>query len=184
MQPLPSMQRMDTRPPSLAELNDASPPRFVALLAGVFEHAPWVAEAVLPARPFASLDALHAAMMATLQALPEPALLALLRGHPELAGEAARTGRMTSDSTDEQGSLALQALAPAEAAQWDALNAAYRERFGFPFILCIRRHSRASALQAFEQRLHNPRATELHNALAEIAAISRLRLAQRVHAAG
>lgn len=183
MQPLPSMQRMDTLPPTLDELNHCPPERFVALLVAVFEHAPWVAEAALPARPFSSVDALHAAMMATLHALPEPALLALLRGHPELAGAAARAGRMTRDSIDEQASLALEALGPDEAAQWDALNAAYRKRFGFPFILCIRRHSRSSALKAFGERLLNPRATELRNALAEIAAISRLRLAQRVHAA-
>lgn len=182
MQPLPTMHPMHTATPTLAELNSCPPQRFVAALDGVFEHAPWVAEAALPARPFASVDALHAAMMTTLHALPEPRLLALLRGHPELAGDAARAGRMTSDSTDEQASLDLQALSPAEAAQWDALNIAYQSRFGFPFILCIRRHSRHSALQAFMQRLDNPRATELHNALAEIAAISRLRLAQRVHA--
>lgn len=170
-------------PPTLAELNTCAPERFVAVLGSVFEHAPWVAEAALPARPFDSIDALHAAMMAVLRALPEPALLDLLRGHPELAGSAARSGTMTADSADEQGSLALQALAADEAAQWDALNQAYGRRFGFPFILCIRRHSRATALQAFMHRLHNDRATELHNALDEIAAISRLRLAQRVHAA-
>lgn len=170
-------------PPTLAELNSCPPERFLAVLGTVFEHAPWVAEAALPARPFRSVDALHAAMMAVLQALPEPALLELLRGHPELAGSAARAGTMTADSADEQGSLALQALAADEAAQWDALNTAYRERFGFPFILCIRRHDRASALQAFLQRLHNTRDTELRHALDEIAAISRLRLAQRVHEA-
>lgn len=164
--------------PTLAQLNQAPPADFLALLGPVFEHAPWVAEGVLPQRPFASLDALHAALLAELHALDEPALLALLRGHPELAGAQARAGTMTADSVAEQGELAR--LDGAAAARWDALNAAYRERFGFPFILCIRRHSHASALQAFERRLRAGRAEELQQALEEIAAISRLRLAARL----
>jgi len=153
---------------------------FVEHLAGVFEHAPWVPVAVLGQRPFASPDALHGAMMARLRALPEDELLALLRGHPELAGDQARGGRMTADSVAEQGSLSLQALPAAEAARWDAMNATYRERFGFPFILCIREHSLASALQAFAQRLQRTRAEELQQALAEIGRISRRRLAARI----
>lgn len=183
MQPLPSMQRMDTPRPSLAALNHCPPAQFVATLGSVFEHAPWVAEAVLPQRPFADVPALHAAMLSVLQALPEPALLELLRGHPELAGEAARRGLMTRDSASEQGRLALHDLAAEEAARWDTLNAAYRQRFGFPFILCIARHSRDSALAAFEQRLQHDRATELRLALDEIAEISRRRLDQRLRAA-
>lgn len=163
---------------SLAQLNQAPAADFLALLGPVFEHAPWVAEAVLAQRPFASIDALHAAMLVELRTLDEPALLALLRGHPELAGAQARAGAMTADSVAEQGNLAK--LDGAASAHWDALNAAYRARFGFPFILCIRRHTQASALQAFEQRLRAGRADELRQALDEIAAISRLRLAARL----
>lgn len=183
MHPLPSMHGMDTDLPTLATLNHCAPAQFMATLGSVFEHAPWVAEAVLPHRPFDSLPALHAAMLAVLRALPEPALLDLLRGHPELAGDAARRGLMTADSSSEQGRLALHDLAAEEAARWDALNAAYRQRFGFPFILCIARHSRESALAAFEQRLHHDRSTELQQALDEIAEISRRRLDQRLRAA-
>jgi len=172
------MNDMECLMTSLEQLNRAPGAEFLALLGPVFEHAPWVTEAVLARRPFASVDALHAAMLAELHALDEPALLALLRGHPELAGAQARAGTMTADSTAEQGGLA--ALDTAAAARWDALNAAYRARFGFPFILCIRRHTQASALQAFERRLNASRADELHQALAEIAAISRLRLAARL----
>lgn len=161
-------------------LCDGSDEAFVERLASVFEHAPWVAVAVLNERPFASPDALHAAMMARLRALPEPQLLALLQGHPDLAGDQARAGAMTADSVAEQGSLALQALPAAEAARWDAMNAAYRERFGFPFILCIREHTRESALQAFEARLLRARADELQQALDEIGRISRRRLQARI----
>ena len=161
-------------------LCDSSDEAFVERLASVFEHAPWVAVAVLNERPFASLEAVHVAMMARLRALPEAQLLALLQGHPELAGDQARTGAMTADSVAEQGSLALQALPAAEAARWDAMNAAYRERFGFPFILCIREHTRDSALQACEGRLQRTRAQELQQALDEIRRISWRRLQARI----
>ncbi len=87
---------------------------------------------------------------------------------------------MTAESVAEQGTLSLASLSDAEAQRWDALNQAYRARFGFPFILCIRRHTRDSALRAFEQRLQHDRATELAAALDEIAAITRLRLESRI----
>jgi 2-oxo-4-hydroxy-4-carboxy-5-ureidoimidazoline decarboxylase len=163
---------------TLAELNRCSDAQFVAHLGPVFEHAPWVAQVVASQRPFASTDALHRVLLAQLHALPEPALLALLNGHPELAGAQARAGLMTADSQAEQDGLMAQA--GDTAARWDALNAAYRERFGFPFILCIRRHGQDSALRQFERRLAGDRASELSQALAEIGRISRLRLAARI----
>lgn len=171
-------------PQTLDTLNRCTAAEFVAHLGSVFEHAPWVAEAAAAARPFATAEALHAAMMATLHALPEPALLALLRGHPELAGAMARRGAMTADSVAEQGTLALGEVVAEEARQWDRLNAAYVARFGFPFILCIRRHGRDSALREFERRLGHDRPTELAAALQEIGRISRLRLAARIEAHG
>ncbi len=165
---------------TLEELNRCDAAAFAAHLGPVFEHAPWVAEAALRQRPFPSLETLHAAMLDAVRRLPEAELVAFLGLHPELAGAAARTGDMTDDSVQEQGSLALGALAPEDVARWDQLNTAYRSRFGFPFILCIRRHSRASALAAFEQRLGRSRTEELAAAVAEIAQISRLRLVLRV----
>ncbi|KQP13251.1 hypothetical protein ASF43_19340 [Pseudorhodoferax sp. Leaf267] len=165
---------------TLESLNTCPPDAFVAALAEIWEHAPWVPERVVQQRPFASVAALHGAMVAVVAALDEPARIAFYAGHPELAGADTRRGTMTDDSIAEQASLDLATLDAASAQRWDALNAAYRTRFGFPFILCIRRHTRASALQAFEQRLQHDRATELAAALDEIAAITRLRLAQRV----
>lgn len=165
---------------TLATLNSCAPDAFVAALAEIWEHAPWVPESVVQQRPFASPAALHGAMVAVVAALDEPARVAFYAGHPELAGADARRGTMTDDSVAEQGTLALANLDAAAAQRWDALNKAYRTRFGFPFILCIRRHTRASALRAFEQRLQNDRATELAAALDEIAAITRLRLDQRL----
>ena len=165
---------------TLELLNGCSEADFVDRLGGVFEHAPWVAAAMARKRPHAGVAALHAAMLAELDALSEPALFELLNGHPELAGAQARAGTMTSASQAEQGSLALGEIDGDSAPVWDRLNANYRARFGFPFMLCIRRHTRASALREFERRMTNERGVELRNALAEIARISRLRLAARI----
>ena len=165
---------------TLHELDHCAADAFNALMGEVFEHAPWVAQAVLTQRPFGSVEALHRAMLAQVTSLPEPELIQLLAGHPELGGAQARKGMMTVDSVREQGALSLNALAQEDASRWDALNAEYRKRFGFPFILCISRHTRASALKVFEKRLANERATELALAVDEIALITRLRLAGRI----
>lgn len=165
---------------SLEALDRQDDAGFARALSGVFEHAPWVVDAVAAQRPFGSTAALHQALMGVLCGLPEPALVAFLCLHPELAGSSARAGTMTADSEREQSGLALGRLPPGQAERWDQLNARYRERFGFPFILCIRRHDMASALAAFEARLENSRLQELQSALVEITAISGLRLAERL----
>ncbi len=169
-----------TETKTLKKLNACSSQEFIAAMAEVFEHAPWVAEAVVAERPFEHVDALHTAMLGKVLALSSDDMIQLLAGHPELAGSQARLGQMTKDSVREQGGLSLQTLNEADARQWDALNLAYREKFGFPFILCISRHSRASALREFETRLKNDRQTELRLALSEIGRITRLRMAARI----
>jgi 2-oxo-4-hydroxy-4-carboxy-5-ureidoimidazoline decarboxylase len=166
--------------PTLETLNRCDDAGFARALNGVFEHAPWVVEAVASQRPFADAGSLHRALIGVLRGLDEPALVAFLCLHPELAGSAARAGTMTADSEREQSGLALASLPPEQAARWDSLNAAYRARFGFPFILCIRRHDMASALAAFESRLANDRQREMSCALDEITTISGLRLAERL----
>ncbi len=172
---IPTIRSMTTRF-SLEDLNTCTPEVFCAALADIWEHAPWVAHGIAGQRPFASVEALHAAMVGFVAGRDEPARVAFYAGHPELAGEDARRGTMTDASIAEQGTLSLAQLDAQEAERWSALNRAYRTRFGFPFILCIRRHTRESALHAFEQRLENDRATELSTTLDEIAAITRLRL--------
>ena len=165
-----------TPSPTLNTLNTCPPDAFAAALADIWEHAAWVPGRVADRRPFASVDALHAAMVDVVAGLDEAARVAFYNGHPELGGADARRGTMTEASIAEQGTLSLASLDADAAQRWDALNRAYRARFGFPFILCIRRHTHASALRAFEQRLQHDRATELATALDEIAAITRLRL--------
>ena len=160
----------------LAALNRASRADFVAALGAVFEHSPWVADAAWQAAPFTSVDALHAAMVAVVRASPAERQLSLIRAHPELAGKAARDGEMTDASIAEQTSGGLLSLDDAELTRIQRLNAAYRERFGFPFIIAVRRHDKASLLAAFEERLGHERDAEITTALGEIFVITRLRL--------
>ncbi len=174
-------------PQTLDELNKASLSDFTATLGMVFEDAPWVAEHAAEARPFDSIAALHAAMMAAVTEAPAARVLAFLRNHPELAGAAARAGTIGADSTAEQRGLQLSDPAentPEIAAEIAALNAAYTARFGFPFILCVRRHSRASVLNEFRRRIDADPASERATALDEIGYITRLRLVDRVSGPG
>lgn len=164
---------------TLAQVNALTDAAFVQLLGPVWEHAAWVAEAAAAERPFATVAALHAAMLAKIRGLSTAEIDAFLARHPDVGGSEAQKGRMTLASTIEQGGLALTGTAAAEAG-WDARNAAYRVRFGFPFILCLRRHSRASAEAAFHSRIGRTLAEERRAALDEIAHISRLRLTDRV----
>jgi 2-oxo-4-hydroxy-4-carboxy-5-ureidoimidazoline decarboxylase len=167
---------------ALASLNTTDEAGFMAALGDVYEHAPWVAQAALRRRPFATLAALHAAMMDAVRGAPREQL-ALIKGHPDLAGKAARAGAMTVDSKAEQASAGLDRLSEAEFAQFHRLNDAYREKFGMPFIICVRRHSKDSILQQFERRLQNPMSAETETALGEIFRIAALRLDQRIEAA-
>jgi 2-oxo-4-hydroxy-4-carboxy-5-ureidoimidazoline decarboxylase len=175
---------MSERRISLDELNAASREVFVATLGDIFEHAPWVAEAAAASRPFATVAALHGAMMRAVETAPANRQLAFLGGHPELAGKVARAGAMTAASVDEQGSLGLDRLSEAEFQRFGTLNAAYRARYGFPFIVCVRRHTRDSILDQFARRLENAREVELKAALAEIGYITRLRLVTEVDGPG
>jgi 2-oxo-4-hydroxy-4-carboxy-5-ureidoimidazoline decarboxylase len=109
--------------------------------------------------------------------------LALINGHPDLAGKAARAGTMTHDSKAEQASAGLDGLSEAQFAQFHRLNNAYRQKFAMPFIICVRRHSKDSILRQFERRLQNAMAAELEAALTEIFRIAALRLDQRIEAA-
>jgi len=165
---------------SLAEINAMAAAAFVAALGDVFEHAPWVAERAAAGRPYPSVAALHDALMQGVRDALSATQLAFVRGHPELAGKLARAGAMTEASKSEQGGLGLDRLNEEEFARFERLNTAYRERFAFPFIICVRRHTRASILAEFERRLKNDPETELATALAEIGEITRLRLDAKV----
>lgn len=169
---------------TLADLNACSREAFVAALDGIFEDAPWVAERAFELRPFATVAALHKAMSKVVAAAPVDEQLAFLRGHPELGGKVARAGTMAPASRVEQGGLGLDRLSETEFARFERLNAAYRERFGIPFIIGVRRHTRDSILDRFEARLSNSVEAERATALEEIGHITRVRLADAVEGPG
>lgn len=169
---------------TLENLNDATTAQFVAALGDVFENAPWVAEATAAARPFATVTALHDAMIRAVRSASPEMRLALINGHPELAGKVARAGAMTDASKAEQGSLGLDKLSDSEFARFGELNAAYRAKFAIPFIVCVRRHTRDSILATFAKRLANTRDHEIETALEEIGYITRLRVVGKVDGPG
>ena len=164
----------------LAELNRMDPAAFEAAVGDVFELAPWVAEAASGRRPFATVSDLHAAMMEAVRAAARDKQLAFLRNHPDLAGKAA----VTPDSRREQASVGLDSLSPEEFARFNQLNEAYKAKFGFPFMICVRRHTRDSILAEFERRLARDEAAEFAQALQEVFYITRLRLAAKMTGEG
>lgn len=162
---------------TLARLNDLDRAGFTLLLGEVFEHSPWVAERAWARRPFASLDALHAAMLGAVRAAGADEQLALIRAHPELAGREAADGTLTADSTSEQGRLGFTALSRAEIERVANVNRAYREKFGFPCIVALRLHAtREAVIAEMERRAGNDRAAEIAAALDQIGHITRGRL--------
>ena len=169
---------------ALADLNRMDLADFTAAIGATFELAPWVAATAHARRPFATVTDLHAVMMAAVQSAPRDTQLAFLRNHPDLAGKAARAGAVTAESRSEQANAGLDALSDEEFARFQRLNDAYRGKFGFPFVICVRRHGRDSILHQFERRLQHDAAAELAAALQEIFYITRLRLAAAVTGEG
>jgi OHCU decarboxylase len=163
-------------PVPLAQLNAFNQDQFVATLGGVFESSPWVAARAWQQRPFRSVDALHQAMCSTMYAAPVEQQIALIRAHPDLAGKAALAGDLTPESTREQASVGLDRLTPQELRTFTERNEAYQQRFGFPFIICVRKHTKHGILQSYVDRLGNTREQEITTALGEIAKIAHLRL--------
>jgi 2-oxo-4-hydroxy-4-carboxy-5-ureidoimidazoline decarboxylase len=160
----------------MAPINAMDRAAFVEKFGGIFENSPWVAEKAWEKRPFASLDDMHAAMVAVAKNSPAAMQLALLQSHPDLAGKEAQAGTMTASSLAEQASAGLNALSHAEMVQISDLNAAYRKKFGFPFIIAVRMHTREGILFEFNRRLQNDTQTEFANDLQNVYIITRLRL--------
>jgi OHCU decarboxylase len=131
-------------------------------------------------RPFNGFDDLAGAFAAAVREASEPARLALVRAHPELAGREARVGELTDESASEQAAAGLDRLSHEEAVRLEELNRAYREKFGFPLVIAVRERDKASILAEGEARLHNGPEQELETAIGEIAEIARLRLRELV----
>ena len=169
---------MNTAPtPTLQRLNSVDEADFVAALDGIVEHAPWVAARIVDQRPFDSMAALHAALVGAIRQAPAQLLLALLNGHPELAGQEAAAGTLTTASNGEQRRLGLLELSREQHRHLGALNAAYRQRFGFPYIVALRLHEALdSVLADLRQRLTRDTLAEMDTALGQVAEVMRGRL--------
>ncbi|MFC0403206.1 2-oxo-4-hydroxy-4-carboxy-5-ureidoimidazoline decarboxylase [Paraburkholderia rhizosphaerae] len=167
------MKAMQT---TLAQLNRVSKDAFTDTLSGIYEHSPWVAEAAAELRPFTSIDDLHSKMSLIVETAGEARQLALINAHPELAGKAAVRGELTAESTREQSGAGLDQCTQDEFDTLVRLNAAYRNKFGFPFILAVRGYDRHGIIANFEARVGNSRANELHTSLEQIYRIARFRL--------
>src|SRR5580704_11758447 len=163
---------------SLSELNGCSRDDFVASLANIFECSPWIAEQAAAARPFAGVKPLLAAMKDTVDRAPAEQRMTLIKAHPDLANKTQRAAGLTAESTSEQNSLGLDRLSDAEFEAFERVNNAYRAKFGFPYIVCVRRHTKDSVLRDFERRLPNDVATETQTSINEICRIAALRLDQ------
>jgi 2-oxo-4-hydroxy-4-carboxy-5-ureidoimidazoline decarboxylase len=166
----------------LAAVNKMDRAAFTEALGGIFEKSPWVAESAFEARPFASVDDLHAKMVHVVKYSPIDRQLALLRSHPDLAGKEAQAGAMTASSVAEQASAVLNALSKEELATLAEYNDTYKKRFGFPFMIAVRNHTKIGIFQLFKQRLGNDTVTELSNALQQVYNITRIRLEKKFEA--
>lgn len=168
------------RPVPLKTLNEIDQAGFVAICGPLFEHSPWIAERTYARRPFASLEALLAALAQTVAHASRDEQIALIAAHPDLVGRLAREGRLTRESTAEQRAAGLTDLSADEIAAFDRYNAEYKAKFGFPFVICARQNRKDAILAAFPVRLKNTRDQEIQTALAEIAKIAKLRLLDAV----
>jgi 2-oxo-4-hydroxy-4-carboxy-5-ureidoimidazoline decarboxylase len=162
----------------MAAINAMDQAAFTAKFGGIFENSPWVAEQAWEKRPFASVNDMHAAMVDIAKFATAPRQLALLQSHPDLAGKEAQAGAMTASSVTEQASAGLNALSKEEMADVSALNAAYKKKFGFPFIIAVRMHTKEGIFFEFRRRLNNDTVTEFANDLQNVYIITRLRLAK------
>jgi len=165
---------------SIEEVNRMDQGDFVSRFGAVFERSPWVAERAWERRPFDGLDGLHAAFVGTVHDAPEWRRVALIRAHPDLAGKAALAGELTEESAEEQASAGLDRLSPEEYERFHRLNAAYREKFDLPYVVCVRDNTKETIFAGAERRLANTRKEEIEAALAEISRIGRLRLGDLV----
>lgn len=162
--------------PDWNAINGMSRAAFVEKFGGIFEKSPWVAEKAWDARPFSSVDDLHTKMVTVVKYANIDQQLSLLRAHPDLAGKEAQADAMTASSVAEQASAGLNALNKGEMDRLSSYNAEYKKKFGFPFMIAVRNHTKEGIFALFKQRLSNDTVTEFGNDLQQVYNITRLRL--------
>jgi len=153
--------------------------RFVSLYGGIFEHSAWIAEGAFDlelGRAHDTARGLHNALARVFRSASDDQRMGVLRAHPDLAGKLAAAKRLTAESTSEQASAGLDALTDAERETFTRLNTEYVAKHGFPFIIAVRDHDKASILAAFERRINNDTATEFAEACKQVERIAEFRL--------
>jgi OHCU decarboxylase len=158
----------------LKRLNQMNAHGFVRTIGHVFEYSPWIAEQTFHSRPFHTLAELHEKLYETVKNASEEQKLALIRAHPDLVGRMAQ--QLTPESQSEQAAAGLTQLTPDERETFNAYNEAYRDQFGFPFVICARENKKDAILAAFPRRLRHTREREIDAAIDEICKIAHLRL--------
>jgi 2-oxo-4-hydroxy-4-carboxy-5-ureidoimidazoline decarboxylase len=161
---------------SIAQLNQLSQTEFVVALGAIFEDTPAIAHQVWNQRPFKDVSDLHQKMMAIVNDMSQTEQLILIKAHPDLGSKT----KMAEASVQEQSGVGLDRLTPQEYNQFQTLNQAYKNRFGFPFIVAVKNHTKQSILEAFDRRLHHSLELEITQALTEIFEIARFRLTDLV----
>jgi len=158
----------------LKRLNQMNAHGFVRTIGHVFEHSPWIAEQTFHARPFHTLVELQERLCQTVRNASEDQKLALIRAHPDLVGKMAQP--LTAESQAEQAAAGLTQITADERETFNAYNEAYRDQFGFPFVICARENKKDAILAAFPKRLRHTREREIDTAIDEICKIAHLRL--------
>jgi OHCU decarboxylase len=161
---------------SLSRLNQLNRTEFVSIVGPVFEHSPWITGMAWTKKPFPTVESLHRMMCQAVRDSDPQKQIDLIRAHPDLVGRAALAGSVTRESSNEQASAGLNRLSPEEIKLFQTQNAAYHEKFGFPFVICARLNKKEAILAGFNKRLQNTREQEVQIALEEIFKIAEFRL--------
>jgi len=167
---------MITQKIALQEINALDRDTFIYTLAGLFEGSPWIITQAWYSHPFTSREQLYQTLCAIMYQAPVEQQTTLLRAHPDLVGRAALAGTLSPASTNEQAAAGLDRLTSEEIARFQRLNQAYRDQFGFPFVICARENKKECILAGFTTRLQHTRQQEIEIALGEVAKICALRL--------
>ena len=161
---------------SIERINSLGREAFVDAFGSLFEGSPWIASEAWEDGPFESMAEMHETLCEVMYGASRERQLELIRAHPNLVGRAALAGTLSRESTGEQAAAGLDRLSPDDIAEFNQLNAEYKERFGFPFVICARENKKESILAGFATRLHNTTDEEIITALGEIAKIAWYRL--------
>lgn len=156
---------------SINQLNLMSQEEFVSVLGTVYEHTPEIAQKAWHYRPFVDAAALRQKMVDIVNLMSMDEQLALIRAHPDLGSKAS----MAKDSVIEQAGLGLDRLTSQQYDRFQLLNQAYKDKFGFPFIIAVKNQTKDSVLDAFERRLKNTIEAEIASAIAQINLIALFR---------